>query len=224
MKRFLHYLFYCTNTFLIIAILFNFSFLEFKQERVILDQRLKEMDSKELVYQKEEEKENTEEEKSDDDVVLEQQDDTMLEEQEEYIPPKVEEVVPPVVSIPSIDTTTYPVLDSFVGNMSGYGPDCYGCTSNRTASGYYVGEGNIYYSDPTYGTVRIVSGDRSYPFGTIVRITGLDQPILAIILDNGGGVGFGKRVQFDLLYATESDALPLGIQYNLTFEILRYGY
>jgi len=222
MKRFCNYLFYFANTLLIIAVLFNFSFVEFKQERVVLDQRLKKVDSKELVYQKEEE------EKKDEESLEEKEDvSPVLENQEVSVPPTVEEVIPQEVLTPPVvsnDTTNYPVLDSFVGNMSGYGPDCYGCTSNRTASGYYVGEGNIYYSDPTYGTVRIVSGDRSYPFGSIVRITGLDAPIIAIILDNGGGVGFGKKVQFDLLYATESEALPLGIQYNLTFEILRYGY
>lgn len=222
MKRFCNYLFYFANTLLIIAVLFNFSFVEFKQERVVLDQRLKKVDSKELVYQKEEE------EKKDEESLEEKEDvSPVLENQEVSVSPTVEEVIPQEVLTPPVvsnDTTNYPVLDSFVGNMSGYGPDCYGCTSNRTASGYYVGEGNIYYSDPTYGTVRIVSGDRSYPFGSIVRITGLDAPIIAIILDNGGGVGFGKKVQFDLLYATESEALPLGIQYNLTFEILRYGY
>lgn len=222
MKRFCNYLFYFANTLLIIAVFFNFSFVEFKQERVVLDQRLKKVDSKELVYQKEEE------EKKDEESLEEKEDvSPVLENQEVSVPPTVEEVIPQKVVTPPVvsnDTTNYPVLDSFVGNMSGYGPDCYGCTSNRTASGYYVGEGNIYYSDPTYGTVRIVSGDRSYPFGSIVRITGLDAPIIAIILDNGGGVGFGKKVQFDLLYATESEALPLGIQYNLTFEILRYGY
>lgn len=222
MKRFCNYLFYFANTLLIIAVFFNFSFVEFKQERVVLDQRLKKVDSKELVYQKEEE------EKKDEESLEEKEDvSPVLENQEVSVPPTVEEVIPQKVVTPPVvsnDTTNYPVLDSFVGNMSGYGPDCYGCTLNRTASGYYVGEGNIYYSDPTYGTVRIVSGDRSYPFGSIVRITGLDAPIIAIILDNGGGVGFGKKVQFDLLYATESEALPLGIQYNLTFEILRYGY
>ena len=118
------------------------------------------------------------------------------------------------------------VLETLIGSMSGYGPDCIGCTSNKTASGYYVGEGNIYYQDPTYGKVRILAGDSKYPFYTIVRINDAnlsDEPILGIVLDRGSAIGIGKKYMFDLLYASEKDAATLGVSSNVTFEILRIG-
>ncbi len=119
------------------------------------------------------------------------------------------------------------VLETLYGTMSGYGPDCYGCTSNRVASGYYVGEGNIYYNDSTYGKVRIVSGDKKYPFGTIVKISASnvsDSDIIAIVLDRGGNIGIGKKFTFDLLFATEKDASKYSVSHNVKFEVLRLGY
>lgn len=119
------------------------------------------------------------------------------------------------------------VLETLNGTMSGYGPDCYGCTSNRVASGYYVGEGNIYYEDKTYGKVRIVSGDSKYPLGTIVKIGSSkvsNEPIIAIVLDRGGNIGINKKFTFDLLFATEKEASKYGISRNIKFEILRLGY
>ena len=118
------------------------------------------------------------------------------------------------------------VLAIYKGNITAYGPDCAGCTTGKTASGYNVLNGNIYYNDKEYGKLRIVASDKSLPFGTIVRIKGLDitdMPILAIVLDRGGAIGFDKKVYFDLLYKSENDTLSFGIKYA-TFEILRRGY
>ena len=116
------------------------------------------------------------------------------------------------------------VLETQVGSLSGYGPDCVGC-SGFLASGIDVRNGNIYYSDSTYGNVRILAGDRSYPYGTIVRVKGSRlSEFIGIVLDRGGSIGIDKKIQFDLLFATERDASPLGLNYNVTFEILRLGY
>lgn len=120
------------------------------------------------------------------------------------------------------------VIEKLTGSLAGYGPDCVGCTSFRTASGRYIGEGNIYYSDKQYGKIRIVAGDKSYPFGTIVKISntnyGDNSPIYAVVLDRGGGVGKGKKFLFDLLFATEKEAIKAGSRKNVIFEILRLGY
>ena len=113
------------------------------------------------------------------------------------------------------------VIQTYTGTLTGYGPDCYGCSGN-TASGYYVGN-TITYNDSVYGTVRIVAADRSIPFYSIVRISnvpGMD-PFIAIVLDTGGGVGFGRSTLFDLLFASESAAMNTA--YNVKFEILRWG-
>lgn len=125
----------------------------------------------------------------------------------------------------SVTDETTDVLETQVGKMSGYGPDCRGC-SGYLASGSYVGDGTIYYSDAVYGQVRILAGDITYPFGTIVRIKNsrVSSDFLGIILDRGGAIGFGKSFLFDLLYPSEQLALKDEVSYNTTFEILRYGY
>lgn len=75
--------------------------------------------------------------------------------------------------------------------------------------------------------VRIVAGDSSYPFGTIVRIKNLNyfgEDIYAIVLDRGGAIGKNKRVLFDLLFALDENANKFGVAYNVECEILRLGY
>ena len=128
----------------------------------------------------------------------------------EVIAPKVEEAIEVI----------QPQNEIFTGKMSGYGPDCVGC-SGYLANGHYVGDGNIYYNDSEYGQVRIVAGDKKYKFGTIVRI---NDSMLAIVLDRGGSIGIGKKFMFDLLYASEAEANSNGVSYNTKFEILRNGF
>lgn len=116
------------------------------------------------------------------------------------------------------------VLETQVGTMSSYGPDCAGC-SGRLGGGYDARGGNYTYNDKTYGTVRIVAGDSSYPYGSIVRVKGSKLgEFYAIVLDRGGAIGKGKRFMFDLLYPNESLALGHGTEKGLVFEIVRYGY
>ena len=75
------------------------------------------------------------------------------------------------------------------------------------------------------GNIRIVAGDASYPYGSIVRVKGSKLgEFYAIVLDRGGAIGKGKRFMFDLLFPSNSVASQFGTEYNLTFEILRYGY
>lgn len=188
------------------------------EERTYIAASSKYLPSRYLVY--EEVQEQVEEEDVEDvieEVIKEPTKEIVEEEQAES---KVTEEVIVVQEEPK------EVLETLIGSLSGYGPDCIGCTSNKTASGYYVGEGNIYYQDPTYGRVRILAGDSKYPFHTIVRINDSnlsEEPILGIVLDRGSAIGIGKKYMFDLLYASEKDASVLGVASNVTFEILRIG-
>lgn len=152
---------------------------------------------------------------------------------EEVKPPVKEEIKVPEVIVqgeyrPNLEVlNTVEVLATYHGKMTAYGPDCVGC-SGITASGRNVLNGNIYYDDPTFGSIRIVAGDRSIPFGSIIKITGINistEPVIAIVLDRGGMIGFqeGKHAYFDLLYKSEADTLPFGRQ-DATFELLRSGY
>ena len=117
------------------------------------------------------------------------------------------------------------ILETRVGKLTAYGPDCPGC-SGRVGWGQNVTGGNIYYNDSTYGQLRIVAGDKKYPYGTIVRIKNsrAGHDIMAIVLDRGGSVGIGKATMFDLLFASGSEASSFGTSKNCTFEILRYGF
>ncbi len=111
----------------------------------------------------------------------------------------------------------------FTAKMSGYGADI----GNYTASGYQISAGNITYNDNQYGEVRILAGDRNYPFGTIVRISNSNEgTVLGIVLDRGPDIGRGtaKKFAFDLLYTTSREARLKGVSYNANFEILRLGY
>lgn len=115
------------------------------------------------------------------------------------------------------------VLEIQLGKLSRYGPDCYLCTG-YLAYGLYVGSGTIYYNDNYYGNVRILAGDKSYPFGTIVKVSYDMESFLGIVLDRGGSIGFNGKALFDLLYPNEYLADKDGVNYNTKFEILRYGF
>lgn len=190
-------------------------------------------------------KEEVNENKGNDELKNEVVENPLIEDSKvEEIKPPIQEVVPektpeenkPVKEeivikgeyAPNLEVaSTIEVLATYHGKMTGYGPDCVGC-SGITASGRNVLNGNIYYDDKTFGTIRIVAGDKSIPFGSIIKITGINissEPVLAIVLDRGGMIGFaeGKHAYFDLLYASEGDASSFGRQ-DATFELLRTGY
>ena len=142
--------------------------------------------------------------------------------EEEVVPEQPVVVQEPVIVTPP--ATVENSISSAVGAMSAYGPDCAGC-SGHLAGGYDASGGNYYYYDATYGDVRIVAADRSYSFGSIVKVSGSKLgDFYAIVLDRGGGIGFGKRFLFDLLFSSEWEASQFGTSYDVTFELVRDGY
>ena len=117
--------------------------------------------------------------------------------------------------------STNPVI--FNGTMTGYGPDCVGCTGKVYCPPRNdVRNGNIYFNDNEYGKVRIVAADHSIPCGTMVKISGGKQtvPMMAIVLDRGGVI---KGTLMDLLMESEKASNPVGRQ-NVTYEIIRWGW
>lgn len=101
--------------------------------------------------------------------------------------------------------------------LTHYGWDC--CKSGKTATGYNV-KNTIYYNDKEYGTVRIVAMCKNIPLYSIVKIKDykLGGDITAIVIDRGVGCG-----TIDLLVENEAKSSKLGIQKNITVEILRKG-
>lgn len=225
-----------TNKMVLISTSLASSLLTEKEDKINLDveEKTESEQVKEEVEVKTETKEEIRVEVKEEikEVIKEEPKQEIIEEVKEE--PKQEETKPNDVTIkgeykPNLSVLeTIEVLETYVGKMTAYGPDCYGCTSGRTASGQYVMDGNIYYNDPTFGNIRIVAADKTIPFGSIIRISGLNifpEPILAIVLDRGGMIGFaeGKHSYFDLLYKSEKDAASFG-RPTATFELLRRGY
>ena len=115
------------------------------------------------------------------------------------------------------------VLETETGAMSAYEVNCSGC-SGRLGSGVSPVNGYTY-NDATYGNVRIVAGDSSYPYGTIVRVKGSKlNEFYAIVLDRGGAIGKGRKFMFDLLFSSYGEAINYGTEYGLVFEVVRYGF
>lgn len=125
----------------------------------------------------------------------------------------------------TFEQKTSDVIETFIGTMTGYGPDCFGC-SGVTASGYDIRNGNIFYEDKTFGTLRILAADKSIPFGTVIRVSGIkiyDKPFLGIVLDTGGLI---KGTLLDLAFSSEKDeeVAKIGRSQNVKYEILRKGF
>ena len=137
---------------------------------------------------------------------------------------KQEEAVPepPVVS-PSGLFYDREVLRTEIGNLTGYGANCYGC-SGITASGHNLID-SMYYDDSEFGTVRILAADKEFPFYSIFRVSDVPgmEPFIGIVLDRGGNVGFDRGTLFDLAYTNESDPNLIHLTKNVKFELLRNG-
>ena len=216
MKRF----YIVLNIFLVVAIVLSLS-IQPKHKNIStkhIPKSITTSEFRQLTFRKTEEKE----EEKETDEVEEAENDEEKEPEENKITESVTKVEDNFSNNLVQPTVVTDVLETQTGTMSAYGPDCRGC-SGHLATGFDARQ-SITYQDGTYGTVRIVAGDRKYPFGTIVRIKGAGSDFNAIVLDRGGDIGIGRRFMFDLLCTSEAEASRYGTHYNLTFEILRYGY
>lgn len=130
-----------------------------------------------------------------------------------------------VIYEPIVEIIEIGPIESFGGQITGYGPDCVGCSGKVGCSPYQnVKNGNIYFEDEKYGKIRIVAADKRISCGSIVVISNYifeEEPIIAIVLDRGGAITGNKM---DLLYNAESETVVVGRQYNIQFDILRQGW
>ena len=114
---------------------------------------------------------------------------------------------------------------SFTGQMTAYNPICAGCTGKVYCPPRQdVRNGNIYFEDSTYGSVRILAADYAIPCGTIVKISNISfssEPIIGIVLDRGGVI---KGNIMDFLVTETDDMNIVGRQKNVHYEILRWGW
>lgn len=114
---------------------------------------------------------------------------------------------------------------AFSGSMTAYGPDCQGC-SGRTSCPprQNLTNGNVYFKDQDYGLVRILATDTAIPCGTIVKISNISITktyIYGVVLDRGSAINGNKM---DIMYESEKQAMSFGRQYNVKYEIVRWGW
>lgn len=114
---------------------------------------------------------------------------------------------------------------SFTGQMTAYKANCVGCTGKVSCPPRQdVRNGNIYFQDVTYGTVRILAADPRIPCGTIVQITNVSfsvDPIFGIVLDRGSAI---KGNIMDFLVAEVDSTDIVGRQREVHYEVIRWGW
>ena len=143
----------------------------------------------------------------------------------------LQEMVPQVVEVGTGAKGTY------VGRVTGYGPDCQGCskagnvacrTREGTKHSLYNG---VVYHDAIYGDVRILAGARSlFPCGTIIDVSNGKTAFTGIILDSGGSMEKAWQsngsVWIDIAYTSQREARTQGIMSgnNIHMQVKRWGW
>ena len=125
----------------------------------------------------------------------------------------------------------------FTGTLTGYGPDCTGCSkvgnvSCRTKEGkkHSLITDGLYYNDSVYGNVRILAADNgAFPCGTIVKVNnGILKEFTGIVLDTGITMRRAWKqgvVWMDVAYNSEAETIHAGVtSKNTKFSVQRWGW
>ena len=123
----------------------------------------------------------------------------------------------------ALQTYLWGSLDSYTGDLTGYGADCPLCTGRLACmSSLDLSNGRNTYEDKTYGEVNIVASSKNLPCGTIIRFQNTrisNDPIIAIVLDRGV---LGNDIDF--LTPSESYASKYIGRSSITYDVLRFGW
>lgn len=152
---------------------------------------------------------------------------------------KIEEKKAAIVENKSQVNTINPTntLESYTGRLTGYGPDCIGCSSvgnvaclTKDRKKHSLNSDGIYYNDSQYGNVRILAAATTkFRCGTIIEVVkpGM-QPFMAVVLDTGGDMRRAwnnGNVWMDLAYSSNSMAGSDNLTgKNITFNVQRWGW
>ena len=127
-------------------------------------------------------------------------------------------------------------IGEFTGKLTGYGPDCVGCSQQGNVScltkdkkKYSLKNDGIYYNDEKYGKLRILASSSNFSCGTIIEVSKGDYKFNAIVLDRGYDMNRAYKngkIWFDLAYDSQasvsSDSKNLGNNFN--FKVKRWGW
>lgn len=124
------------------------------------------------------------------------------------------------------------------GKLTGYGPDCPGCSSvgnvsclTREGKNHSLTYDGLYYTDITYGSLIILAADHTiFPCGTVVKVNnGILNEFYGIVLDTGIAMRNAWRnegvVWVDLAFSSQAEALTGGAtSSNTSFSVQRWGW
>jgi len=139
-------------------------------------------------------------------------------------------VIKPVNEV--VEVGTAPVGE-YVGTLTGYGPDCKGCTGkvyckNREGTWHNLYNDGITYKDTEYGEVRILAADTTlFPCGTVIEFSNdMFEPTIGIILDTGSTMKKAwknNKVAIDLAFSGE-EGTHIITNKNTKFSVKRWGW
>ena len=125
----------------------------------------------------------------------------------------------------------------YTGRLTGYGADCYGCSSvgnvacyTRECTNHSLTYDGMYYQDYEYGQVRILAADNGkFPCGTIVQVDDhAGHVFYGVVLDTGYSMRnawANGTVWMDLAYQTQAEARVGGISgFHIDFHVQRWGW
>lgn len=125
----------------------------------------------------------------------------------------------------------------FKGKLTGYGPDCPGCSKvgnvsclTKEKTRHSLINDGLYYTDSVYGSVRILAADNSaFPCGTIVKVNnGHLNEFYGIVLDTGSSMRNAWKqgvVWMDLAFKSQAEAKVGGAtSSNTKFSVQRWGW
>ena len=125
----------------------------------------------------------------------------------------------------------------FTGKLTGYGPDCPGCSTvgnvaclTKGGTRHSLINDGLYYNDEVYGDVRILAADNSaFPCGTVVKVdNGRLDSFYGIVLDSGSSMRNAWRegiVWMDLAFSSQAEARVGGAtSSNTKFSVQRWGW
>jgi hypothetical protein len=139
----------------------------------------------------------------------------------------------PVTEVIEVGTGKY---GEYKGRLTGYGPDCPGCSKvgnvacyTREKTNHSLINDGIYYNDVQYGQVRILAASRdAFPCGTIIIVdNGVLEPFYGVVLDTGHTMRKAwvteGRVWMDLAFESQK-SVENATSSQTKFSVQRWGW
>ena len=124
----------------------------------------------------------------------------------------------------------------YTGRMTGYGPDCKGCSTVGNVACRTEAKGkhslinnSIFYTDDQYGAVRILAAEtKVFPCGTIVLVdNGILEPFYGVVLDTGYTMrkawAADQAVWMDLAFESQA-SVKNATSRNVNYSVQRWGW